>query len=673
MKHISVDEIKKMVGSEGLILQGCGGDPTEWLNGINETLTEAGILQNGGAFKNISVFEHDGVTNILFPFDDVSSETLNMGKLAMWRLQTHETFGGTWLSDYLPNKLGISTDAPQVENEEDLSAPENKEFDVENSANEAPEQKTSPFHLYIENIHDSSIGGFTIPLPTTLEELQPFLDGAEISGWQDMKIFEPEAADSSSSSMNKLAERLSDIVYENPTPHTFNELNYLAARVQDLWDNGLDIFNANIEAGRNCASIAEIINLTFDENLNRFDVMPAFDANMYGEFLVETLLMDENHEAFYRLRNSAEPSDNKLADYIEKLESNVNHAALGKAIAKEENGIFTKIGLLTGGDGLQTIYQGSQDIPLEYGVLHISDEARRPLLKVSDVNISEALVKLHAVTGNHAYTSNSLKMLTSGKGNEYLLAINSFGVRLFELDEAYKHGSGVLEVFLENMKEFGGQYRTFAIQLQRGKSDDNCAFTGEIAELNAKALISNIERHAAAPNRMDVVHADDSKKTYDLFAWADVPHEQRLAMKSRTLRYPESEVASAVGHYNNFRRENKCQSAGINELLSSVNAPYMTEAENPQPDMLRIGATVAREILARGDVDVFKLTPAGAEQLSVIDALRPSGFSEIKETAIKTADANHLDKWAQTTAKDIVRKLEKQERSEKNKNDREEI
>lgn len=29
-----------------------------------------------------------------------------MGKLAMWRLQTHEQFGGTWLSDYVPNRLG---------------------------------------------------------------------------------------------------------------------------------------------------------------------------------------------------------------------------------------------------------------------------------------------------------------------------------------------------------------------------------------------------------------------------------------------------------------------------------------------------------------------------------------------------------------------------------------
>ena len=29
-----------------------------------------------------------------------------MGRLAIWRLQTHPHFGGTWLSDYVPNRLG---------------------------------------------------------------------------------------------------------------------------------------------------------------------------------------------------------------------------------------------------------------------------------------------------------------------------------------------------------------------------------------------------------------------------------------------------------------------------------------------------------------------------------------------------------------------------------------
>ena len=113
MKEISTDDLRKMDGQEGLILQGCGGPPQEWLDGINDLLTDAGILLDGSHFENISVFHHDGLTNILFPFEGVK---LDMGKLAMWRLQTHGQFGGTWLSDYVPNRLGgfIKEQEPQT-------------------------------------------------------------------------------------------------------------------------------------------------------------------------------------------------------------------------------------------------------------------------------------------------------------------------------------------------------------------------------------------------------------------------------------------------------------------------------------------------------------------------------------------------------------------------------
>ena len=88
---------------EGLVLQGCGGDPQEWVDGINRELTEAGILLGGSKLENVVSFRHDGVTCLLFPFGDAE---LNIGKFAMWRIQTHDRYGGTWLSDYVPNRLG---------------------------------------------------------------------------------------------------------------------------------------------------------------------------------------------------------------------------------------------------------------------------------------------------------------------------------------------------------------------------------------------------------------------------------------------------------------------------------------------------------------------------------------------------------------------------------------
>lgn len=86
IKEITVGELKKMTDKEGLILQGCGGDLKEWEDGVNELLTESGILLEGDTFKNVYVFENEGLTNLLFDMDDVK---LDVGKLAMWRINTH--------------------------------------------------------------------------------------------------------------------------------------------------------------------------------------------------------------------------------------------------------------------------------------------------------------------------------------------------------------------------------------------------------------------------------------------------------------------------------------------------------------------------------------------------------------------------------------------------------
>ncbi len=105
VKQITTEDLKGMEDQEGLILQGCGGDLQEWVDGINGLLTDAGILQNGSTWKAEAVccFQHDGLTNLLFPFENIE---LDISKLAIWRIQTHDQFNGTWLSDYVPNQLG---------------------------------------------------------------------------------------------------------------------------------------------------------------------------------------------------------------------------------------------------------------------------------------------------------------------------------------------------------------------------------------------------------------------------------------------------------------------------------------------------------------------------------------------------------------------------------------
>ena len=46
IRIITTDELRRMNGQEALILQGCGGSLQEWVDGINDMLTEDGKLQS---------------------------------------------------------------------------------------------------------------------------------------------------------------------------------------------------------------------------------------------------------------------------------------------------------------------------------------------------------------------------------------------------------------------------------------------------------------------------------------------------------------------------------------------------------------------------------------------------------------------------------------------------
>ena len=99
---VALTDLTIMKG-EALILRGCGGDLNEWVDGVNELLTDAEILLDGTKFTEFFTFDFEGLTCLGFSFtEDVK---LDIGKLAIWRLRTRDNFGGIWLSDFVANYL----------------------------------------------------------------------------------------------------------------------------------------------------------------------------------------------------------------------------------------------------------------------------------------------------------------------------------------------------------------------------------------------------------------------------------------------------------------------------------------------------------------------------------------------------------------------------------------
>lgn len=144
-----------------------------------------------------------------------------------------------------------------------------------------------------------------------------------------------------------------------------NELNYLAVKMDGMNGQQQDIFRAVIESGRHCGSMKDIINIA--ENIDRFDLQPAFGSQMYGEFLAE-MYRDHFAGAVEALEKSEDPTMRELAAHIGMLDNHLDAKSYGLAVAAQEGGVFTEQGLLTESGDFREVYRGPQDIPAEYRV-----------------------------------------------------------------------------------------------------------------------------------------------------------------------------------------------------------------------------------------------------------------------------------------------------------------
>ena len=513
--------------------------------------------------------------------------------------------------------------------------------------------KTPPLHAYIENVHDEGYrGGFTIPLPTTMSDLQPYLNDIGAKGWQDIKTWEV------TSEIEGLGEILSGHIVKSMSPHTLEELNHLAVSIERLGSHDRDVFAAAVAAKAHCGSIAEIINMT--ENIGNYDLQPAFDAKQYGEFQLDTQ-KDETADIFNRLEQSDDSNERAFARYVARLEASADLSALGRAIAKEENGAFTSHGYLMEVSGIfKETYRGHQDIPAEHRIFTKPGEDHSPLIKTGDINIPAALVKMCATNGDYTRSEPAeiIKEITAGKDRDYLLTINTNGHHFYPALDAYRRGGGPAGIITSLTGEPGTRF--FALRLdEAGKPE-----SGSLLEINRDALYTNMVRHHITPGWMEAEMSDGTKSSLTIWDWSNLDGAERGKVVSYEPIYSTEDSNKIQKRFDDFRGE--CNAAANEvteaELLADLNKAYMAAAKNPLPDMIRVENEAAKEILARGDADVYRLTPGGAEKLSPIDAAKPLCFKENRDLAIRREDISGLDKWADRAAAKLIRQNERGER-----------
>lgn len=615
MKHITIDELRNMTDTEGLILQGCGGDPQEWLNGINEVLTQEGILLEGNSFQDAYVFEHDGLTNILFSMEDVK---LDVGKLAIWRIANHDTFGGTWLSDYLPNRLGVDLDALKM----DITTP-------------AP-----AMNAYIENAADEQIGGFTIPLPTTTEKLRPWLEAIGAEGGAGIAVLDVR---SSIPGFQKALSSMNEAV-------NLEELNYLAGKISGMKDWQTELFTAALETERYSGSVKDLINLA--ENINLFDLQPAFSHEQYGAFQIETA-KDNTAGVFERLNKSDDPEERELAQYIFRLEAYVNEEALGRGVVQEENGVFTDRGYLALRGEWKEMYRGPEDIPQSSRLFAAPEPA---FLKTTAIDLTDFLAKAHALGGDFLPDiQHNLSTLEARRSAEYLMLMSDRHIVLTEAAHAYRYESEQFHDFTVS-SEFM-KARAFALHITDVHQPH---VMGHVVEVDIQALREDILRHCIYPTHIDAVQKSGQEVSFTLEQWDRLEGIDLDQIESWTRHFEPGAHSPILRHLEDVREQHEQSGKAVSpeELLSVMNTAYMDRAENRQMYMLRIPLVTAREMLTHGDAEVFRLLPEGAKQLNALDAMHSRGglwYQQYREFAIKKEDISGMNKWADRTIEAAVK------------------
>ncbi len=100
IKNISLKQVLRMKKEEGLVIE-CLDQ--EDLDDILNFFIDHGIITDKEAFKTVYFFDNEGIKQALLRFDHLRSpECLcPIGKLAIFRIQTHCVLAGTWLSDFI--------------------------------------------------------------------------------------------------------------------------------------------------------------------------------------------------------------------------------------------------------------------------------------------------------------------------------------------------------------------------------------------------------------------------------------------------------------------------------------------------------------------------------------------------------------------------------------------
>ena len=192
---------------------------------------------------------------------------------------------------------------------------------------------------YVTNLgryNEGHLDGEYLKLPATTEEVQALLKRIHVDGVQYEEIFITDYETDISGLSKHLGEN-----------ESVDELNHLAALLDDMNIGETEKFEAAMAHGEHTGSVKDLINLT--QNLDCYEFYPEIESEEdLGRFYIDEMCSLE---------------------VPEHLENYIDYEAYGRDIYLNENGIFIDSGYIVRScDSFMEHYSGRDDLPEEHQI-----------------------------------------------------------------------------------------------------------------------------------------------------------------------------------------------------------------------------------------------------------------------------------------------------------------
>jgi hypothetical protein len=232
---------------------------------------------------------------------------------------------------------------------------------------------------------------------------------------------------------------------------------------------------------------------------------------------------------------------------------------------------------------------------------------------------------------------------------------------------AYHHGSTAYETFLSATDNPGAKaYALHVTEVHHAHVE------GDVVAVDASTLCADIQKHSIHFAHVTALDKDGQEHRFTPEQWDAMEPIDRDQMATWTRHFDTADQRRVRDHLENAREEHAVAGKAVPEtdLLANLNQDFMRRAENPQPDMLRVTLPAAREMLARGDAQVYRLMGDGSKEMSPLEAMPSRGglqYMRHREFAIYRHDLDGLEKWANRETDALTAKSQPEQAREKPK------